>query len=46
VAIQRGGTFLIDQQSIVRYIEQGALPQRLNKEELMQEITKLQYPSA
>jgi peroxiredoxin len=46
VAIQRSGTFLIDQQGIVRYIEHGALPQRLNKEELMQEIKKLQNETA
>jgi len=45
LAIQRSGTFLIDQNSIVGYIEQGALPQKLNKEVLMQEINKLQNTS-
>ena len=42
IAIQRSGTFLIDQRGIVRYIEQGALPQRVNKDELMRELEKLQ----
>ena len=42
VAIQRSGTFLIDQQGIVRYIEQGALPQKLNIDKLIQEIKKVQ----
>jgi peroxiredoxin len=41
-AIQRSGTFLIDPQGTVRWIEQGALPQMLNKGELMREIQKLQ----
>jgi peroxiredoxin len=43
IAIQRSGTFLVDRRGIVRYIEQGALPQRLNKDELMREIEQLQH---
>ena len=41
LAIQRSGTFLIDKQGRVRYIEQGAVPQFLNKDALMREIMRL-----
>ena len=44
--IQRSGTFLVDRQGSVRYIEQGILPQMLNEGELLREIKKLQNPSA
>lgn len=46
IAIQRSGTFLIDQQGIVRYIHQVTNPgASLNKSELMQVIEELQNPS-
>ena len=41
LAIQRSGTFLIDKQGRVRYIEQGAVPQFLNRDVLMREIMQL-----
>jgi len=46
LAIQRSGTFLIDQQGIVGYIKQGALPQKLNEDQLMRGIKKLQNARA
>ncbi|MEO8612925.1 MAG: peroxiredoxin family protein [Chloroflexota bacterium] len=45
IAIQRSGTFLIDQQGIVRYIHQATNPNAsLNKSELMQAIEGLGNP--
>ena len=43
IALQRGGTFLIDKQGIMRYIHQVTNPQAsVEKEELMREVEKLQ----
>jgi peroxiredoxin Q/BCP len=46
IAIQRSGTFLVDQQGIVRYIHQVTNPNAsLNKSELIDAIEGLQNPS-
>jgi peroxiredoxin len=45
-AIQRSGTFLVDPQGKVSFIEQGALPQMLNKDAIIGEIKKLQKSPA
>lgn len=43
IAIQRSGTYLIDQQGIVRYIHQVTNPRdSVNKEELMQAVKDVQ----
>jgi peroxiredoxin len=44
-AVQRSGSFLIDDQGIVRYIHRATNPQASASEaELMQEVEKLQTP--
>src|SRR5438874_7927131 len=42
IALQRSGTFLIDKQGIVRYIQQVTNPQAsVEKDELMREVKQL-----